>query len=84
MYEITGLQNDYNDIMKEIEEGLYKIHAEARQKQAESSTEETPSPTSEDALSRLSPFLVIDKVDEGSPAHTCVNRALVLLLTPLR
>lgn len=68
--------------MKEIEEGLYKIHAEARQKQAESSTEETPSPTSEDALSRLSPFLVIDKVDEGSPAHTCVNRALVLLQTP--
>lgn len=79
MYEITGLQNDYKDIMKEIEEGLYKIHAEARQKQAESSTEETPSPTSEDTLNRLSPFLVIDKVDEGSPAHTCVNRALVLL-----
>lgn len=69
---MTGLQNDYKDIMKEIEEGLYKIHAEVRQKQAESPPEDTPSSPSEDVLSRLSPFLVIDKVDEGSPAHTCV------------
>ena len=72
VWTVTGLQNDYKDIMKEIEEGLYQIHAEARQKKEETAMEVT-TPTTDDQQSRLSPFLVIEKVDEGSPAHTCVN-----------
>lgn len=27
---LTGLQNDHQAIMKDIEEGLYKVHAAAR------------------------------------------------------
>nr|XP_022319909.1 26S proteasome non-ATPase regulatory subunit 9-like [Crassostrea virginica] len=69
-HKVICLQNDYKDIMKEIEEGLYQIHAEARQKKEETAMEEATPPT-DDQQSRLSPFLVIEKVDEGSPAHTC-------------
>ena len=54
--------------MKEIEEGLYQIHAEARQKKEETAMEEATPPT-DDQQSRLSPFLVIEKVDAVSYTH---------------
>lgn len=68
---VSGLQNDHKALMKEIEEELYKIHAEARQKKGTGSSEETTTPE-EETRARLSPFLILDKVDEDSPAHTCV------------
>ncbi|XP_055995369.1 26S proteasome non-ATPase regulatory subunit 9-like [Ostrea edulis] len=69
-HTLICLQNDHKALMKEIEEELYKIHAEARQKKGAGSSEETTTPE-EETRARLSPFLILDKVDEDSPAHTC-------------
>jgi hypothetical protein len=66
--------------MKEIEEELYKIHAEARQKKGACPSEETVA-REEEAQTRLSPFLILDKVDEDSPAHTCVMTQDFFILT---
>ncbi|XP_062591886.1 26S proteasome non-ATPase regulatory subunit 9-like [Saccostrea cucullata] len=69
-HKVICLQNDHKAVMNEIEEGLYKIHAEARLQKEQNPTEEK-SATVEEAHTRLSPFLTVDKVDEGSPAYTC-------------
>ena len=58
--------------MEEIEEELYKIHAEARKTRGEDENvvndEGVPPPVSE----RLA-FGTITKLDEGSPANTAVS-----------
>jgi len=61
---IIYLQNDLKNILKEIEEGLYNVHARAREnrppvKKADNST----------ISADLEPFLHVDLITEGSPAE---------------
>ena len=35
----TGLQNDFNDVMKEIELGLHQVHASAKEKKIQNQDE---------------------------------------------
>ncbi|XP_069121598.1 26S proteasome non-ATPase regulatory subunit 9-like [Argopecten irradians] len=69
-HQIICLQNDHKAVMAEIEEELYKIHAEARKAKGESmdTTEEGGSVQTQSLTERLSPFADVDRVDEGSPA----------------
>jgi len=61
---VIYLQNDLKNILKEIEEGLYNVHAKAREnrppvKKADNST----------ISADLEPFLHVDLITEGSPAE---------------
>jgi len=61
---IIYLQNDLKNILKEIEEGLYNVHAKAREnrppvKKVDNST----------ISADLEPFLHVDLITEGSPAE---------------
>ncbi|KAH3700772.1 26S proteasome non-ATPase regulatory subunit 9-like [Dreissena polymorpha] len=71
-HQIICLQNDYTALMTEIEEELYRIHAEARQSMADqpASQSEQSSKVFDDLeeRSRLQPFGNVMSVDEGSPA----------------
>ncbi|WAR04139.1 PSMD9-like protein [Mya arenaria] len=74
--DIDIYSNDYKDIMDEIEEELYRIHAEARQsagdKNSSQSAESLVSQASRDAeaRSRLQPIGTVTNIDAGSPADT--------------
>ncbi|XP_033726761.1 26S proteasome non-ATPase regulatory subunit 9-like [Pecten maximus] len=69
-HQIICLQNDHKSLMAEIEEELYKIHAEARKQKGESmdTNEDDGSVQAQSLTERLSPFAEVDRVDEGSPA----------------
>ncbi|KAK3105800.1 hypothetical protein FSP39_006016 [Pinctada imbricata] len=67
-HKISCLQNDHKDVMKEIEEELYKIHAEARQKKAESMEEDDGQSAGTSGKEELLPFATVDRVDDRSPA----------------
>ena len=69
---MTGLQNDYKAIMTEIEEELYKIHAEARKAKEEEMDVITSDQPLASGSERLS-FGTVTKLDEGSPADTAVS-----------
>lgn len=66
--------------MAEIEEELYKIHAAAKAAKSEESMD-TSSETqlSVEMQERLSPFLEVNKVDDGSPASAAVSVKIILL-----
>lgn len=60
--------------MTEIEEELYKIHEVARANNPQRETMDTTDASmSVEMKERLSPFLEVNKVDDGSPASTAVN-----------
>ncbi|XP_074653038.1 26S proteasome non-ATPase regulatory subunit 9-like [Tubulanus polymorphus] len=65
-HQIICLQNDLKAVMKEIEENLHKLHAEAREKTVDSGEEQRMEigASSQD----LNAFARVDRVDEGSPA----------------
>ena len=66
----SGLQNDHKDLMKQIEQGLYEVHAQIRdQKKDEPVAMETAS----SAKVTRSAFARVDKVDGGSPASVAVS-----------
>ena len=69
-----ALQNDHKALMKEIEEGLHEVHAEARRQKASG---EPPADQGASAGSRTQtqPFLRVDQVDAGSPASEAVSAA---------
>ncbi|OWF35346.1 26S proteasome non-ATPase regulatory subunit 9 [Mizuhopecten yessoensis] len=68
-HQVICLQNDHKVLMTEIEEELYKIHAEARKQKGEAmDTDDDQSVQSHSLAERLSPFTEVDRVDEGSPA----------------
>ncbi|XP_063423987.1 26S proteasome non-ATPase regulatory subunit 9-like [Mytilus trossulus] len=71
-HDINCLQNDHLAIMTEIEEELYKIHEVARANNPQRETMDTSdtSQMSVEMKERLSPFLEVNKVDDGSPAST--------------
>jgi len=65
--------------MNQIEEELYKIHAEAREAagdknshQSETGTEASGSQDA-DVRSRLQPIGTVTSVDQGSPAESAVS-----------
>ncbi|XP_064650864.1 26S proteasome non-ATPase regulatory subunit 9-like [Lineus longissimus] len=62
-HRIICLQNDHKELMKEIEEGLYQVHAAAKGEHAESMEIEPVCP------GRVTTFAYVDLVDEGSPAQ---------------
>ena len=66
------MQNDYKSVMAEIEEELYKIHAEARKNKEEEMDIIDPGQQSSSGSERLA-FGTITKLDEGSPADTAVS-----------
>lgn len=78
---LSGLQNDHLDLMKEIEDILYEVHAEAR---AKGKDRDGPvameiSPDLPPERSRK-PFALVDHVDNGSPSSQAglqVNDELV-------
>ncbi|ESO93880.1 hypothetical protein LOTGIDRAFT_182313 [Lottia gigantea] len=63
-HNIICLQNDHKEVMKEIEELLYQIHAEARDKQ----TNEAMDISVHKTVREQEPFVKVDRLDPGSPA----------------
>jgi hypothetical protein len=61
--------------MKEIEEELYRIHAEIRaKKDAESGDGAMEvSPDTSPPVPQATPFVKVDRVDGGSPASSAVS-----------
>ncbi|KAK3597056.1 hypothetical protein CHS0354_022059 [Potamilus streckersoni] len=76
-HRIICLQNDHKALMKEIEEELYKIHAEARIEK-EKAGNQSPIPMEIEDTPR-EPFAIVDRVDEGSPAFSAQSLALKVL-----
>ena len=74
----SGLQNDHKALMKEIEEELYKIHAEAKLRKGEP-MEEGQGSSDAAVAERLSPLATIDRVDNGSPASQAVSRIKIFI-----
>ncbi|KAK6173313.1 hypothetical protein SNE40_016788 [Patella caerulea] len=64
-HNIICLQNDHKALMKEIEETLYEIHAQAREKQ---NTDEPMEISVNKPVREQEPFLIVDRLDPGSPA----------------
>ena len=68
---MAGLENDYKSVMSEIEEELYKIHAEARKSRNED-MDITVEQSTASGRERLA-FGTVTKLDEGSPADSAVS-----------
>merc|ERR1712047_9501 len=68
-HQIVCLQNDHKAVMKEIEEGLYEVHAEARKKKGEGDTDMGNVISSVSDIELSAPFLNVDRVDMGSPSE---------------
>ncbi|KAK7497073.1 hypothetical protein BaRGS_00011603 [Batillaria attramentaria] len=68
-HQIACLQTDHTMLMKEIEEELYRIHAELREKQSGDDTPMEVTPASASSKPVV-PFLKVDRVDSGSPASS--------------
>ncbi|XP_041361741.1 26S proteasome non-ATPase regulatory subunit 9-like [Gigantopelta aegis] len=66
--QLACFQNDHKDVMLEIENELYRIHAAARQQRGGEESMDTQPPPSGGSKQRL-PFAVIDRVEPGSPAQ---------------
>ncbi|XP_013784541.1 26S proteasome non-ATPase regulatory subunit 9-like [Limulus polyphemus] len=66
--QIICLQNDHKTLMKEIEEGLFSLHA--KEKVGQKTTEKAEDLDNFQDMSQLKPFVKIDRVDTGSPSHT--------------
>ncbi|XP_001635592.2 26S proteasome non-ATPase regulatory subunit 9 [Nematostella vectensis] len=62
---IICLQNDHKAKMKEIEEGLHKVHAKAKENKREN---ETGQASTESRDVNLTPFLRVESVTPHSPA----------------
>lgn len=74
MYLFTGLQNDHKDLMKSIEQCLYKIHADARDHGNEDvQTTSFPKPAARPTSPEKKPFAKVDRVDAGSPSAAAVS-----------
>lgn len=71
----VGLTNDHKDLMKKIEEGLYRVHALVGSNDDEQPISDVPDTQETEALE---PFLRVNLVSPGSPAETavCVMPAL--------
>ena len=67
----AGLQTDHTKVMKQIEEKLLQIHADAR----DSKENNRDAPSSQPRLPPrvLSAFAKVDRVDPGSPASRAVS-----------
>ena len=80
MFINVGLQNDHKELMAQIEEGLYTIHAEVKaQKEAEAVEQGTEAVTSAAQAMEVEQedwnkkaFVKVDRVDQGSPAEAAV------------
>ncbi|XP_064609741.1 26S proteasome non-ATPase regulatory subunit 9-like [Liolophura sinensis] len=67
--KVICLQNDHKDLMKSIEQCLYKIHADARDHSNEElQTTSFPKPAAKSTSSEKKPFAKVDRVDAGSPS----------------
>ncbi|XP_076310259.1 26S proteasome non-ATPase regulatory subunit 9 isoform X2 [Tachypleus tridentatus] len=66
--KIICLQNDHKNLMKEIEEGLFSLHA--KEKVRQETTVEAVDLDNFQGMNQLKPFVKIDRVDTGSPSHT--------------
>ncbi|XP_066270122.1 26S proteasome non-ATPase regulatory subunit 9-like [Branchiostoma lanceolatum] len=64
-HNIICLQNDHKAIMREIEEGLHHLHAQAREKGQGEKMDVRPENTD-----KLEPFARVDNVAAGGPAST--------------
>ena len=69
-----GLQNDHKVLMKDIEEGLYKLHSEARESRLQGETMEVDQKPEANVtkVDFTTAFVRVDRVDAGSPAHDAV------------
>mgnify|MGYP006890233166 CR=1 FL=1 len=74
---MIGLENDYKELMEQLEEELYNIHAAAR-KTTEADQSTTVSPIQATAQSPpLEPIGTITSLDEGSPAERAVRTRMM-------
>ncbi|CAH1796142.1 unnamed protein product [Owenia fusiformis] len=64
---IICLQNDHKALMKDIEEVLYQVHAEARLQDV-THMDTGADQSVPDAASQQTPFAKVDRVDDGSPS----------------
>lgn len=65
---IACLQTDHSLLMKEIEEELYKIHAEIRATKDSGEVPVEVADTPDQSTPSAAPFAKVDRVDAGSPA----------------
>ncbi|XP_022806548.1 26S proteasome non-ATPase regulatory subunit 9-like isoform X1 [Stylophora pistillata] len=63
---IICLQNDHKALMKEIEEGIHEVHAQAREQRDKKETQQDQE--MEDISTKLKAFLRVDSVADGSPS----------------
>ena len=63
----TGLNNDHKALMKTIEQQLYQLHAEAREKGTVSQ------PVQPEKSQQMKPFATVVSVIDRSPAADCVS-----------
>nr|XP_058961379.1 26S proteasome non-ATPase regulatory subunit 9-like [Pocillopora verrucosa] len=63
---IICLQNDHKALMKEIEEGIHEVHAQAREQKNKQETQQDQEV--EDISTKLKAFLRVDSVANASPS----------------
>ena len=74
---IAGLQNDFKDVMKRIEEKLYQIHDCARKTRSVSSGYTS---NEQSASASLKPFLTVNDLASGGPADHAVIYVTILII----
>ena len=74
---IAGLQNDFKDVMKRIEEKLYQIHDCARKTRSVSSGYTS---NEQSASASLKPFLTVNDLASGGPADHAVIYVIILII----
>ena len=62
--------------MKQIEEGLHKVHAEAKEQKAQLAQVSMEVDVSETRDVKHRPFVKVDRVDAGSPAASAVSHRI--------
>ena len=70
-----GLTNDHKTLMKTIEQQLYQLHAEAREKGMVSQ----PDTNQREKTQQINPFATVVSVIDSSPAADCVSARLTAL-----
>ena len=69
---MSGLQNDYKSLIKQIEAGLYELHAKARAERQVGQSGDDESVMDTEQGHTHEAFVQVDRVDVGSPANQAV------------
>ena len=71
--QIICLRNDHRRVLQELESGLHRIHADCRAADQAHSASTAVDVNCYQELDKSLPFLIVDRVDAGSPAFEAVR-----------